>query len=285
MADTTHAATWGPELAVVLGIVEGLTEYLPVSSTGHLILAGHLLGFTGAKADAIEISIQFGAILAVLVYERHKIVSLFRHAHREQAAVRQDPGTWFTARYPSLRFLVGLVVAFLPAGVVGFLAHDWIEGHLFNPGTVAAALIIGAIVLWWVESERPAPRFTELEQIGIRPALWVGIAQCFSLIPGTSRSGATIVGGLLLGMDRKIATEYSFFLAMPTLIVATVYKMIKARALLTEADVLALAIGLVVSFLVAWGVIALFLNYVKRHNLRLFAVYRVLLGVLVLWIS
>ena len=287
---------WGPGLAVILGIVEGLTEYLPVSSTGHLILVGHWLGFTGEVADTIDIAIQLGAILAVIVYERRKLSSFLTQAVREQRDLRTmvrscsgggPAGKWLpilklsTKQHSSLWFLIGLLAAFLPAGIIGFLTHHWIERHLFNPQSVAAALIIGGIIILLVERLRLEARVTELGKVPIPIALWVGLAQCASLIPGTSRSGATIIGGLLAGMDRRVAAEYSFFLALPTLTIATTYKMIKAGAVLSGQDLLALGIGLVVSFFVAWAVIAGFIAYVQHHTLKVFAYYRMVLGVAV----
>ncbi len=291
---------WGPGLAVLLGLVEGLTEFLPVSSTGHLILVGHWVGFTGDIATSVEISIQLGSILAVLVYERLRIMSLLSGACREQASFRRlllssrnasdlsmkEGWSYILERsadeHPNSWFLLGLGIAFLPAAVIGLLSHDWIEHILFNPRTVAAALIVGGIAILVVESRKSLPTMTDIGQIGPRTALLVGAAQCFSLFPGVSRSGATIVGGLLSGLDRKTATEYSFFLALPTMIAATGYKIVKSRDLLSGQDSLALVLGLLVAFLVALGVIASFLTYVKRHDLRLFAYYRMALGAVVL---
>lgn len=293
---------WGPELAVLLGLVEGLTEFLPVSSTGHLILVGHVLGFTGAVAASVEISIQLGSILAIVAYERTKLVSLLSQAIQEQAALRELIRTsrhegrgpvgkrWSSIFRRSadtqrnLWFLIGLGVAFAPAAIIGFFAHGWIETYLFNPHTVAASLIIGGLIILGVEAMRDRVRITRLDQVDVKTALLVGLAQCVSLIPGVSRSGSTIVGGLLAGMDRKTATEYSFFLALPTMIAATTYQILKAEALLTNADYAWLALGLVVSFLVAWAVIAAFLTFVKRHSLRVFAYYRMALGLVVLWV-
>jgi undecaprenyl-diphosphatase len=277
---------WGPELAVILGLMEGLTEFLPVSSTGHLILVGHALGFTGAIAASVDVSIQLGSILAVVAYERRKIVQLFSQAGKEQAILREmlkARGGWATLRrsaeaHRNLWFLLGLGVAFLPAALVGFLAHRWIETYLFTPQTVAASLIVGGLVILAVEARRSPAQITRLEHVGVRSAFWVGVAQCVSLIPGMSRSGSTIVGGLLAGLDRKVATEYSFFLALPTMIAATAYKMITSQSLFSNQDYLALGLGLVVSFVVAWAVIAAFLTFVQRHSLRVFAYYRLLLG-------
>lgn len=284
--------SWGPELAIILGIVEGLTEYLPISSTGHLILVGHWLGFTGETAASVEISIQFGAILAVIVYERHKLTSFLSQAVTEQVLFRSlcRQGSWTAAvarsmaEHKNLWFLIGLFIAFLPAGVVGVLSHHWIETHLFNPRTVAVASIVGGLIIMAVEAMQKEARVTQLEQIGVKTAWWVGVAQCVALIPGTSRSGATIIGALLAGMDRKTATEYSFFLALPTLLAATGYKMAKSAALFSAQDLLTLGLGLLVAFLVAWAVIAGFLTFVKRHSLLVFAYYRIAMGLLVLWL-
>jgi undecaprenyl-diphosphatase len=284
---------WGAALAVILGIVEGLTEFLPVSSTGHLILVGHALGFTGDIAANAEIAIQLGAILAVIVFEREKIGRLLSGTWQEQADLRRLAASsrgegWSSLlraslkAHPNLWFMAGLGVAFLPAATVGLLAHGWIKSHLFTPHTVAATSILGGFVILLVEARQRPSRTMTLDQVSLRDAAWIGVAQCASLIPGMSRSGSTIVGGLLAGLDRKVATEYSFFLALPTIIAATVYETYKARATFTDQDFLALGIGMIVSFLVAWAVIAAFLTYVQRHTLRLFAYYRIVLGLAVL---
>ncbi len=283
---------FGPGLAVVLGILEGLTEYLPVSSTGHLILAGHWLGFTGHVAVSVEICIQLGAVLAVVAYERTKILSLLSHANRERRTLRRQRQTSNSSFMRTVRtsagthhhlwFLVGLGAAFLPAALVGLLAHEWIEEHLFSPRTVALSLILGGIIILIVETRPRAVRCTVLEHIGLSRAVGIGLAQCVALIPGMSRSGSTIVGGLLLGLDRKVATEFSFFLALPTMFAATGYKFVQSYHLFNAQDLLALFIGMVVSFLVAWAVIAAFLGYVKRHTLKVFGYYRVALGTIIL---
>lgn len=283
---------WGAPLAVILGIVEGLTEFLPVSSTGHLILVGHAFGFTGDVAANAEISIQLGAILAVIVFEREKIGRLLSGMWQEQADVRrllnESTGqTWASAlrtsmkAHPNLWFVIGLGIAFLPAAVIGLLAHGWIKTHLFTPQTVAATSILGGFIILLVEAMKRPSRTLTLDQVSIANAFWVGVAQCASLIPGMSRSGSTIIGGLLAGLDRKVATEYSFFLALPTIITATVYETYKAQATFTNQDFVALGIGMIVSFLVAWAVIAAFLTYVQRHTLRVFAYYRIVLGIVV----
>jgi undecaprenyl-diphosphatase len=295
----SDGSSLGFELAAILGLVEGLTEFLPVSSTGHLIIVGHVMGFTGAIADTAEVAIQMGAILAIMVYERGKIVSLLSQAAQELitlfGVLQRSPGrgvwegaawnsvlTRSIAQDRSLWFLVGLAIAFLPAALVGFVAHDWIEHHLFTPQTVAVALIVGGVIIVWVESARTRIHVATLEHVGVKTALMVGLAQCCALFPGISRSGATIVGGLLAGMDRRVATEYSFFLALPTMIIATAYKMLKSFSLFTPHDLLALLLGLIVSFFVAWAVIAAFLAFVKQHTLSGFAYYRIALGIVVL---
>jgi undecaprenyl-diphosphatase len=285
---------WGPALAVILGVVEGLTEFLPVSSTGHLILAGHALGFTGEVAANAEISIQLGAILAVVAYEREKLKTLASCAFREQAELRQSlhrpTASWpavlrrSMALHPHLWFLIGLGAAFLPAGVIGFAAHGWIKNHLFSPQTVAVTSILGGIIILAVEARSRQGAVQQLEHVSFRNAVIIGFAQCASLIPGMSRSGSTIIGGLLVGLDRKVATEYSFFLALPTLIIATCYQMWKSRDVFGSEDFLALGIGMLVSFLVAWIVIAAFLTFVKRHTLRPFAYYRIAMGLIVLYV-
>jgi undecaprenyl-diphosphatase len=295
MVAASDGYQWGPELAAILGLVEGLTEFLPVSSTGHLIIAGHLLGFTGALADTVEVAIQLGSILAIIAFERHKIATLLSNAFREQTAVlhllRGSPTgslRWKTMLRTSLQehrhlwFVLGLGIAFLPAAAVGFVAHDWIESRLFSPRTVAVALIAGGLAILWVEATNRTPSVSELEGVGLRMAFSVGLAQCTALFPGISRSGATIVGGLLTGMDRRVATEYSFFLALPTMIVATVYQLLKSLPLFTRDDMAALSVGLIVSFFVGWAVIAGFLAFVKHHSLRGFAYYRIALGAVVL---
>jgi len=286
---------WGPGLAIILGIVEGLTEFLPVSSTGHLILAGHALGFDGEIAASAEISIQLGAILAVIAYERRKLASMFGQALREQqdvSAMFRTRGTtaWSAliqkswAIHRNLWFILGLGLAFLPAAAIGFLTHSWIKSHLFTAQTVAISSIIGGLIILAVEARHNQARVLQLEQVSLAAAFWIGVAQCASLIPGMSRSGSTIIGGLLVGLDRKIATEYSFFLALPTLIVATCYQMWKSRDVFRQEDYLALAIGMVVSFVVAWVVIAAFLSFVKHHTLRPFAYYRIVMGCVVFYI-
>ena len=290
---------FGPELAALLGLLEGLTEYLPISSTGHLILMGHWLGFTGDIAISEDICIQIGAILAVVFYERKKILRLLHNGFQEQQkfrkGLRATTGTkqtqpWqtylrqSTQQHPNMWFLLGLVAAFIPAAIVGLLTHDWIEEHLFSAKTVAISLIIGGIIILVVETWPKRVTVTQLEHVGLPAAVVVGVAQCIALIPGMSRSGSTIVGGLLIGLDRKVATEFSFFLAIPTMFAATSYKLIQSFHLFSTNDAIALLIGMFVSFVVAWIVIASFLNYVKKHTLKVFGYYRIILGALLLLI-
>ncbi len=291
---------WGPGLAIILGIVEGLTEFLPVSSTGHLILVGHYLGFTGELAASIDIAIQLGSILAIVAYERAKLISFASGAARDQAGLRTlirsggQPGRrrsrkeWgdllrrSLTEHQDLWFLIAILVAFVPAAIVGLLTHRWIKTYLFKPETVAGALILGGLVILAVESRRTEPRVHELKHVGLRSALAVGLAQCCALFPGVSRSGATIIGGMLGGMDRRVATEFSFFLALPTMLAATGYQIYNARDLLSAEDFLALGLGLLVAFFVGWAVIAGLLAFVKQHTLRLFGYYRIALGLIVL---
>jgi undecaprenyl-diphosphatase len=256
-------------IAVVLGIVEGLTEFLPVSSTGHLILAGHALGFTGPRADLFEIFIQLGAILAVVWEFRARLV----HAV-----------TGLASRPQARRFAGAVGLAFVPAAALGFLFHDWIETALFGPRTVAFALIFGALAILVVEALPLRARTEEAEAISWGQALAVGLAQCVSLWPGFSRSAATILGGLSAGMSRRAATEFSFFLAIPVMFAASAFSLRKHVHDLQPGDGLALALAFVLSFLVAWGTIRWLLRYVATHRFRPFAWYRIALGLLVLWV-
>jgi undecaprenyl-diphosphatase len=268
-----------PITAAFLGVVEGVTEYLPVSSTGHLILASHLLGQKDEGAGAFDIVIQLGAILAVVVHYRQLL------GERVLGLVRKD------AR--SIRLLVCLLLGFAPTAVLGLVARKKIKEHLFGPKPVAAALVGGGIVMIAVEVVRAMrARGPENEQIGanglehVTPlrAFYIGLGQCVSMWPGASRSMCTIVAGQLAGLSTATAAEFSFLLGLPTLGAATLYEMYKSRALLGEIGALNVAIGLVVSFLVAWAVIAAFLAYLKRRGLIPFGIYRIALGLIVLWL-
>ncbi|WP_438032322.1 undecaprenyl-diphosphate phosphatase [Sorangium sp. So ce204] len=261
--------------AVLLGVLEGLTEFLPVSSTGHLILLGAWLGHQSEAAKTLDIVIQLGAVLAVVVYFRERLSTTVR------GMVRRDPD--------SLRLALALAFAFLPAAVVGLLFHKAIKAHLFGPGPVAAALIVGGFLMIGVESvrrRRPDQGAPRVEDVTLQRALAIGFAQCFSLWPGASRSMTTIVGGQLSGLSTAAAAEFSFLLAIPTLGAATVFDLVKnGRALLdAPGGIVALVVGLAVSFAVALLVIAIFLRYLKRYGLAPFGWYRVALGALVLWL-
>ena len=256
--------------AAVMGVVEGLTEFLPVSSTGHLILTGSLLGMTDDKSKVFDIAIQTGAILAVIIV----------YWERLSGAVR-DFGSSARAR----RFLVNVAVGFLPAAVIGFFVYKSIKAYLFNGPVVAAAFIVGGLIILWVEKRaRPTPvRINDIDEMTPLDALKVGFVQCLGMIPGTSRSGATIIGGMLLGLSRKAATDFSFFLAIPTLTAAGGYSLWKERALLSAADVPLFAVGFVVSFFSAWLCVRWLLRYISTHNFVVFAWYRIAFGIVVLF--
>jgi len=256
-------------VALVLGVVEGLTEFLPVSSTGHLILAGHLMGFVGPRADLFEVFIQLGAILAVVWEYRVRLL-------RVVASLPSRP--------EARRFASAVALAFAPAAALGFLTHDWIEDVLFSPRTVAFALITGAGAILLVEALPLRARTHDAETISWGQALLVGLAQCVSLWPGFSRSAATILGGLLSGLDRRAATEFSFFLAIPVMAAASVFSLAKHLDDLQPGDAWALALAFVLSFLVAWASIRWLLWFVATHRFRPFAWYRLALGLLVLWL-
>src|SRR5262245_1493447 len=263
-------------IAMVLGVVEGLTEYLPVSSTGHLILAGHALGLEGLKAAHFEIFIQLGAVLAVAWEYRATLAASLRGL-----AVSGEEGG--RARL----FAGGLLAAFLPAAVAGLLLPPWTEEHLFSPGAVAVGLIAGAVAMlameWWL-GRRPAAARDDARSLPLTLAFAIGCAQVLSLYPGVSRSAATIMGGLAGGLTRRAATEFSFFLALPTLGAASLYSLYKASGMLSRGDAAAFAVGLVVSFAVALVVIRVFLAWVRSHDFRPFAWYRIALGIVVLLI-
>lgn len=253
--------------AALLGLIEGVTEFIPVSSTGHLILASHWLGETGDAAKTFDIFIQLGAILAIVWLYRARLA-------RAVLAARREPA--------SRRFLLNLLIAFLPAAIVGFLFHDWIKARLFTPTVVAAALVIGGLIILLVEWARPAERVAEVGEVRPLTALGIGLAQVLSLVPGTSRSGATIMGGYALGLSRRAATEFSFFLSIPVMFAATLYDLFRSRGVLGAADAPAFAVGFVVSFVSAVIVVRAFLGYVSHHNFAAFAWYRIALGVALL---
>ena len=263
--------------AAVMGIVEGLTEFLPISSTGHLILAGALLGFDDEKAKVFDIAIQTGAIFAVIIVYWEKIKSTLVALPTQRLA---------------RRFALNVLIAFLPAVLLGLLFGKAIKAHLFTPSVVASTFIIGGFIILWVEGWGRKPlynghpddhaRIVNVESMTPLDALKVGLVQCLAMVPGTSRSGATIIGGMLLGMSRKAATDFSFYLAIPTLIGAGAYSLYKERALLSMADVPMFAVGLLFSFLSAWLCVRWLLRYIATHSFVVFAWYRIAFGIVVL---
>jgi len=253
---------------IILGIVEGLTEFLPVSSTGHLILVGDLLNFNDEKGKLFEIVIQVGAILAVCWEYRAKIAAVIVGLPNQKSAQK---------------FAFNLMIAFVPLASLGLLFGKYIKAALFKPLPVALAFIIGAFVIIWAEKREHKVRIHEVEDLSPLDALKLGIAQAFALIPGTSRSGATIIGGLLFGLSRKAATEFSFFLAIPTLIIASLYDLYKHRELLDLAtDVPYFAAGLIAAFLSALLAIKALLRYISHHDFIIFAWYRIAFGLIVI---
>lgn len=260
---------------IIMGIVEGLTEFLPISSTGHLILTGSLLNFTGEKMKAFEIVIQAGAIFAVCWEYRAKIASVL-------AGLTNDP--------KARKFALNLIVAFLPAAALGLVFSKSIKAVLFAPVPVALAFIIGGIIILFVERKHAGTdthdgshaRIQSVDDMNLMDALKIGLAQSFALIPGTSRSGATIIGGMLFGLSRKAATEFSFFLAIPTLLGATVYSLYKARDELSMADLPMFSLGTVAAFISAFFCVRWLLRYISSHNFNVFAWYRIAFGIMIL---
>ena len=254
--------------AAVLGIVEGLTEFIPVSSTGHLIVAGQALGWS---SPTFEIFIQLGAIVALTWAYRARLLRLARDS--------VTPG-------PARRFLVRVFIAFLPAAVLGLLAHHWIEEHLFRAGTVAASLIVGGVLILLLDGPERRGGVGAAEEITLGQAIAVGLGQVLSLVPGVSRAGATIVTGLVSGLSREAATEFSFFLALPTMYAACLFALWKGRHEIDSIAAAALAVGFVAAFVSALIVIRAFLRFVQTHTLRPFGWYRIAAGIAVLlWLA
>lgn len=257
--------------ALILGIVEGLTEFLPISSTGHLILAGSILRFDGASAKVFDVAIQTGAMFAVIVYFRERLASVI-------SGLFSDP--------VAMRFAINIVIAFIPAAILGVLFASKIKEFLFYPIPVAIALIVGGFVIMAVEysqrGKQEEKRISDVDDLTPMDALKLGFAQAFALIPGTSRSGATIIGGMLFGLTRKAATEFSFYLAIPTLIGAGVYDMVKYRDLLSTSDIPVFAVGTIVAFFSAWACVAWLIRYVATRDFIPFAWYRIIFGGIIL---
>lgn len=255
--------------AIILGIVEGVTEFLPVSSTGHLILFGHFMGFTGRFAVMFEIIIQLGAILAVVFNYRIRIIESLRNL---------KPGEW------GFKLWFCMAIAFLPSAVLGLFFKDAIEEYLFSPFTVAIALIVGAVMMIVIEKIFSGSQNNNMLDVGVKKSLLIGLAQCMSLIPGMSRSASTIMGGMMVGLSVKAAAEFSFFLAIPTMFAATGYSLLKGFAMMSGLEWIALAVGFAVSFLVAMVVVDKFIAFLEKHSLRIFAYYRLIVGVILLLI-
>ena len=257
--------------ALIMGLVEGFTEFLPISSTGHLILAGSLLDFTGEKVKVFEIAIQAGAMLAVIWEFRARIAHVV-------SGLGSDP--------KSQRFALNVFVGFLPAAILGLLFNKVITAALFKPVPVATAFIVGGLIILWVErrarNNPVAVRIQSVDDMTLLDAIKVGCAQAFALIPGTSRSGATIIGGMMLGLSRKAATEFSFFLAIPTLLGATFYSLYKQRELLSAADLPMFGVGTLSAFISAFLCVRWLLRYISSHDFTIFAWYRIVFGIVVI---
>jgi undecaprenyl-diphosphatase len=253
--------------ALILGVVEGLTEFLPISSTGHLILVGDLLHFDDEKAKVFEIVIQCGAILAVVWEYRARFAGVLAHVATQRSAQR---------------FVLNLIVAFVPIAVLGLLFGKAIKAHMFKPIPVAIAFIVGALIILWAERRKHVVRVASVDEMTWVDALKVGLAQCCALIPGTSRAGATIIGGLLFGLSRRAATEFSFFLAVPVLFAASGYELLKNRSLLSAGDTGMFAVGFIAAFIAAFLCVRWLLRYISHHDFTAFAWYRIAFGALVL---
>ncbi len=257
---------WRWVIAAILGVVEGITEFLPISSTGHLIVASDLLNFEDTNG-LFEIVIQLGAVLAVIWLYHTELLTQARTIVADQKVQK----LW-----------LGIVIAFIPAAILGFLFKDFITEVLFSPIVVAISLIVGGVILWLVEGMPQRVQTRQLEEITLRQAFIIGCAQVVAMIPGVSRSGATLVGGLLVGLDRQLATTFSFYLAMPTLGAATLYALLKGMSSLSSDQIIALLIGMIVAFVVSLLVMRWLLRYVATNSFRGFAIYRILAGVALL---
>lgn len=255
-------------IAIILGVVEGVTEFLPISSTGHLIVVNELIGFEGDFASLFEIVVQLGAIAAVIVFFFRRLFPCV------------VPSATSAEKAHSLDLWKKVLVAVLPALVLGKLFADTIDAYMLNSFTVACALALGGIALIWIERRQHAHAITTLSQVSYRLAAYIGLIQCLALIPGTSRSGATIVGALLLGLARPLAAEFSFFLAIPTLLAASGYALFTYEGAWTGHELLVLAVGMMTAAIVAWIVIRAFMQYISRHNFSAFGWYRIILAII-----
>lgn len=253
--------------ALILGLIEGATEFLPISSTGHLIIAADLMHYTGDQAKVFEIVIQLGAILAILFFYRQRV-------HKVVSGLGSDPA--------SQRFVLNLFIAFLPAAVLGLLFASFIKRHLFSPITVAIALIVGGFLILLIERFKPSPRIESVDQMTWKDALKIGFAQSFALFPGVSRAGSTIMGGLIFGLSRSAATEFSFFLAIPTMLAATLYDLLKNLHILHRHDFIVFGVGFLAAFFAALLMVRGLLAFVSRHDFKPFAYYRIIFGAFVL---
>jgi undecaprenyl-diphosphatase len=254
---------------LILGIVEGLTEFLPVSSTGHLLLLGHFLGFN-SPGRAFEVLIQLGAILAIVVVYFHRLLQIARDA------LSRKPG--------ALRFVLGVVLASFPAAIAGVLLHDFIKGVIYEtPIVICVMLILGGIILLYVDQLRITPKYTDIYSYPPLLCLYIGLFQMLALVPGVSRSGATIVGSLLLGTDKRSAAEFTFFIALPIMGGAFVYDLYKSREFITSELGVAVALGFAAAFVVAWFVVRYVLDYIGRHGFAIFAYWRIFVGAIGLW--
>jgi undecaprenyl-diphosphatase len=253
--------------ALILGIIEGLTEFIPESSTGHLILAADWLNFDSPSAKLFEVVIQLGAILAVCWLYRARLIDIVLHLNKR----------------PEQVFALKMLVAFLPAAVIGLTFHHFITAVLFSPVVVAVMLIVGGAAIWLTEKFKPEPDVHDIDSVSMKRAFLIGCAQALSVIPGTSRSGATIVGGLLLKLDRKAATEFSFFLAIPTMLAATAYDFLKNMSAVSHDDMILIAVGFIAAFIFGLAAVKFFISFVGRHDMVPFAIYRIIIGAVMLW--
>ncbi len=257
-------------IAIILGCIEGLTEFLPVSSTGHLILAGHMLNFTGQKASIFEVVIQLGSILAISVLYRKKLVSILFNLN-----VKKNPG-----KLNIIHIFLGII----PACIVGLLLHDFIKEYLFSPKTVVYGLILGAILIIFAEKKKTRVTATSLDEVSYKQALSIGLFQCLAVYPGFSRAGSTISGGLLSGVSHKAAAEFSFIIALPIMIAASGLDLIQSAHFLTKADLPIFATGFVTAFIVAMIGVVTFLKILEKVKLTPFALYRIILAVFFMWV-